>query len=126
VEGEIDMRLTKLAGAGLKLLATGSLSLFMAACYGAPMGWKQLSITVRDPEGAGIPDLSVALREAGTEKDSTVTDASGTAWFMERESCAGMEARITDQDGAANGGSFARKDIDLGDEEAYDVTLSRG
>jgi hypothetical protein len=119
------MRAKRLLGMVLKLLATGTASLFIAACYGVMMQWKKITITAVSPESAAIPGLLVTLRDPMTDVASAGTDASGVAAFDQLFPVAGLQASIVDVDGAANGGQFKRADIDLDKRDAYTVTLNR-
>ena len=108
----------------LKLLATGTFSLFLAACYGVMVQWKKVSALYN---GSGIQGLAVTLFERGSEAESTTTDATGSAIFAFSQSARSLDARvkIEDVDGAANGGYFADAAVTLDSRTEYFVELKK-
>lgn len=110
----------------LKLIATGSVSLILAACYGVVYTMQQISgtFTVRSSEtNEPIPGLKVTLAGAGV-RDNGQTDDNGRFSFDVYPS--GPEpvtATITDVDGTANGGDFGTAVVEYVDGGNRDVIL---
>jgi hypothetical protein len=114
----------KLIALMFKVLATGTITLFIAACYGVMMQWKK--ITARSPEGTGIAGLQVSLFDNEVETgEQESTDADGVAQFVSPMPLEGLTAAIEDVDGADNGGTFAREEIVFDSRDEYDVTMTR-
>jgi hypothetical protein len=112
----------KAIGLLFKFLATGTFTLFIAACYGLPWQWKK--ITARSPASTGIPGLQVTIFDHEVETGmQTSTDADGVAMFG-IPAQEGMTAVIVDVDGLENGGSFAPAEIVLDSRNEYDVTMT--
>lgn len=105
----------------LKLLATGTVSLLIAACYGVPMVFKR--ITALSSGGTGIRGLQVSFLD-GTETAATEsTDADGIALCSVPGFSVIDKAVITDVDGTANGGEYADAVVSIGDADSYAVTM---
>ena len=113
----------KRLGMILKLLATGTFTLFIAACYGVAMEWKK--ITALSPEGTGVPDLNVTLRQDGTDVSTTTTDSLGSAEFAVTGPSGGLTVAIEDVDGVANGGQFQNAEISIDQRDEYTVNLAK-
>jgi len=99
----------------LKFLATGTLSLLIAACYGVAMLWNMKRVTAVSPAGTGIEGLSVTLRIAGQPPSTEFTDDRGIVDFTFRGSFAGATIDVKDLDGPANGGTFQEATVVLDD-----------
>jgi len=112
-------------GIVLKLLATGTITLFLAACYGVMMAMQVKRITARSPENTAISGLKVTLSRDTTEMGNALTDGNGSADFSYPFPLEGATATIEDIDGAANGGDFATKEVVLGTASEYVVTMTR-
>jgi hypothetical protein len=104
-----------------KFLATGTMTLFIAACYGVMMQWKR--IIAHDPEGAGIGGLQVTLLDARNEQ--TFTDPYGVAEFTRFAPLEGLTVTIEDVDGLENGGQFASEWLIFGTMDEYVITMTR-
>jgi hypothetical protein len=104
----------------LKILATGTISLFLAACYGLQMQWKR--ITATSDGTTGIRDLKVTLVDGSGDLCSQFTDAAGLAEIRYFNDMAGFTVRIEDVDGSANG-TYTTREITLGTEQDYAVTM---
>jgi hypothetical protein len=113
----------KSLGTLLKLLATGTISVFLAACYGVMMELKR--ITVVSPEGTGIEALKVTLHDGTEELLSTNTGPSGSVAFATQMITEGMGVTIEDVDGPANGGEFQTAEIALDERDEYSVSMTR-
>jgi hypothetical protein len=107
----------------LKLLATGTISLLLAACYGIAMQFKR--ITALSPAGAGIQGLQVTLIGGGAEMETESTDGNGAAVFslVGLDPVADLQAVIRDVDGTANGGEYEDNTVTIGVDDAYTVTM---
>ncbi len=97
----------------LKLLATGTLSLLIAACYGVRMMWQTKKVVALSPQETGIEGLSVTLRMSGQPDSVELTDSQGSVDFISQESFAGATVDIKDVDGPDNGGSFKETSVVL-------------
>jgi hypothetical protein len=104
----------------LKILATGTISLFLAACYGLQMQWKR--ITATSDGTTGIKNLKVTLVDGTEELFSQNTDVNGLAEIRYFNSMEGYTIRIEDVDGPANG-TYTTREITLGTEQDYAVTM---
>ena len=114
----------KLLALALKFLATGTITLFIAACYGVMMEWKK--IITRSPDGTGIPGLQVNLFDNAVDTGMQAsTDASGVAMVGGPFSINGFTAIIKDVDGDANGGTFGSEEITFDSRDEYDVTMTK-
>ncbi len=106
----------------LKFLATGTVSLFMAACYGVMYSVRHL--TVRDPDSNPIPGLNVTELERGIQHyDPVQTDAQGEVMLFVDWEGEDSVARIEDMDGAENGGDFQTMDVPLNGDVDVAVTV---
>ncbi len=105
----------------LKVLAVGTCSLFIAACYGVMMEFKR--IIALSPEKKAIPDLNVSVYDGPDVLISDQTDQTGTAYLP--GALRGMKAVITDTDGDLNQGSFLDKEITLDAQDERIVEMSR-
>ncbi len=113
----------KIVALVLKLLATGSVAVLMAACYGVTFVMK--TITALAPEGTGIKDLSVTLHDGSSALSVEHTDERGMAMFRSPPALPGLQVAVEDTDGALNGGEFLPTGITLDDRPEYTVTLTR-
>jgi hypothetical protein len=113
----------KLLALAFKLLATGTITLFIAACYGVMMEWKK--ITTRSTDGTRIPGLQVTVFDNAVETGlQASTDATGVAMVGGPFSLNGDTAVIKDVDGADNGGTFTSEEITFDSRDEYDVTMT--
>ena len=117
------MNLVRLSRRLLTLIATGTTSVLIAACYGVNALLEQgvVEVWTRDGFDNPIEGLSVALRCDGGFAETRTTDANGQAEFVlpsavDRESCT---ATITDVDGEENGGEFATETFELNNYDYY-------
>lgn len=109
-----------------KLLATGTMTLFIAACYGPMYIAGRLSFVAKSLEGSGIKGLQVSLFGQTDEliaEDST--DGKGRAAFSVNTFESPISATIVDVDGAANGGTFATADVTVDSLKEYDVEMTK-
>lgn len=114
----------KTIGLVCRLLATGTITLFLAACYGVMMQWKR--ITVRSPENTAIQGIRVTLADGATRLGRALTDEAGNADFDPALGGAdATKAVVEDVDGTANGGEFATREIALDGDTVYTVVLTR-
>ena len=113
----------RILGIVFRLLATGTITLLIAACYGVMMQFKR--ITVRSPEDSAIGGLKVTVSDGDIFQESTLTDSSGRAEFTSGHPLEGAQAVIEDIDGPANDGDFATKEFVLDAESEYFVTMTR-
>ncbi len=122
---------TRLLAAALKLLATGTFALVIAACYGVVMRWKSILVSVRSQEGTPIAGLQVSLLSDGSAIDTEQTDTKGSCIFSQASLPLGTVAvgelavEVRDIDGEANGGRFQEKVVPV-EDSPVSVTLDRG
>ncbi len=103
----------------LYFLVTGSTSVFIAACYGMPVGFGSLgtwTIRTEDGENQPIEGLEVTVLQfvgnspTADTLDRRETDSTGTALFnlttYDQDASHIHQALIRDIDGDANGGTF--------------------
>lgn len=95
----------------LKLLATGSFSLVMSACYGAPMPYQGVRVTTQD--GQPIPDLKLSLQEGNNTVNEVRTDVDGFNGFMIDKPTDNYSILIEDTDGIENLGEFKTMELSL-------------
>jgi hypothetical protein len=108
-----------------KLLATGTMTLFIAACYGVMMEWKK-TIGARDSEGLMINGLRVTLFDDGGETGmQEYTDDSGMVEFVSHTPLEGLTAVLEDVDGPENGGQFSGEELEFDTTDFYLVTMTR-
>ncbi|MBN1646945.1 MAG: hypothetical protein JW874_02830 [Spirochaetales bacterium] len=111
------MKITNRISKVLKLLATGSLSLLLSACYGPQ--FRSLAYTVTNEDDDPVPELRVSLVDSGSNTiDMTSTDSEGFFELLDFDNYTGTESRliiIEDTDGPANQGEFETREIDPDD-----------
>jgi hypothetical protein len=108
-----------------KLLATGTITLFIAACYGVVNVMNKLTLIARSPEGTGIRDLQVSLyQEPADLVSQETTDTEGKAVFMIDNLHPAMKAIVEDIDGPANGGPYKKAEIELDTRNEYTVEMT--
>jgi len=99
----------------LKVAATGSFTLLLAACYGVAymMEAKRGEVTVLNPYSDPIPDLELTLiKNDFIETNLGTTDRLGQAhWEMDDYS--DYKLKIRDIDGTENGGPYAENIINI-------------
>jgi hypothetical protein len=104
----------------LKILATGTCSLVLAACYGMVYTMQELTgsiRTVRADDGAAVPGLEVELHNGAEVLTVGTTDAQGRfSYSITAPDSAEVYATVTDVDGPANGGTFAEKTVPVSDD----------
>ena len=106
----------------LKLLATGSLSLFMAACYGPPAIFDK-TVKVTNKDNIPIPELKITLiNQTDQEIASEFTDKNGIAVFDYTDIGPCDTLKIKDIDSTANDGDFGTREISI-DPEDYDIEV---
>lgn len=114
-----------------KLLAfciTGSVSVVLAACYGAPIDDEEAYISLRafDGDQNPIPGLKVKLSDDNGSFDSTTTSEVGYAnFYLSADQSKNYQAIIEDIDGDANGGLFKSDTIKVSINSDYSVTLNK-
>ncbi|MCK5687831.1 hypothetical protein KAI87_01115 [Myxococcota bacterium] len=114
----------------LLALASGSTSVILAACYGAPVDYdydRQVIINTTTESGQPIEGLQVQIDCATGGTDSALTDYSGEAYVYvpEGTDLASCSVTVTDIDGPENGGEFTEETLTLNDwDESYDVEMS--
>jgi hypothetical protein len=104
----------------LYILITGSTSVFIACCYGPPVGWANLghwTIKTKNKDNKPIYGLEITVLQYVGETvtpdtlDTQITDSTGTSTFSletyNKNAAHRHEAAIRDIDGADNGGQFA-------------------
>ena len=120
----------------LYLLITGSTSIFIAACYGMPVGFGSLGnwiIKVKDEENKPIEGLQITVLQfvGNTAIPDTVdiqqTDSSGESSFFlttyNKDASHRHEAIIHDIDSTENGGFFIDISITKTDSELSNLSL---
>lgn len=120
----------------LYFLITGSTSIFIAACYGMPVGYENHGnwiIKVNDEENKPIRGLKVtAVQLAGNSNNPDTlgiqqTDSSGeTSFFLptyDKDVSYKHQAIIQDIDSTDNGGFFADTSITKTSSEISSLTL---
>ena len=111
----------------LLALTTGVIPVFIAACYGAPMGTGEscndVDGTVKDRNGAPIPNILVRCLQQGSELDSTYSLPGDGSFAL--TTCAGPCDTLTfsDVDDAGSGGAFADKEVPYDGSGTVDVVL---
>jgi len=102
-----ERKMTKLSSL-LRVLITGSFSLLIVACYGAPIDYSGRDIDVRakDKNNQGIEGLELSAYLGGTLKQKTTTDSNGIAVITNTTNS--QYTLITkDVDGTNNGGPYS-------------------
>jgi hypothetical protein len=109
----------------LSLIALGSLSVILAACYGSVAIMNSIAVTVKGKtSGNAIPDIRVSVTDVGGNVlNETTTDAAGQAMLDYAPSTSDSDTgqaffvTATDVDGAANG-TYAeqRKQVPAGNQ----------
>jgi len=116
-------KLLAMLGRICKFIATGTVSLFLAACYGPPVIFKK--IFVQSPDLDPVPEIKVSLFRGGIEISTDIrTDAAGEA-VVPTEGFEDEYLTLDDTDGALNGGEFASQSVPLSAERDYVITLNR-
>ena len=112
----------------LILLATGSISIILAACYGPPTRLQNIRlIRAKDKSGNPIPGLKLKLYKNKHAVDSLMTNTNGEGIFtfedMEKNHI--YTISVEDVDKQTNGGYFLSREILVPDNsEIVDVTVS--
>jgi len=121
IERMNDMK--RILATTLKFLATGTVTLFMAACYGVASLYKH--ITAKTAAGDPIQGLQATLLVDSVEDSlPKTTDADGGVgftvmqWDEERAS-----VKIEDLDDAGNLGNFETQTIDVSSGTEFNVTM---
>ncbi len=108
----------------LAFLATGSMSVILAACYGVPIEdshYKQISTF--DNAGVPIPGLSVSEYNANGLVSTHTTSSNGYV-ALDGYVINQSYVKIEDTDGDANGGDFQTKEVQLlSEQDIYDVEM---
>ena len=126
----------KKTSALLKLIATGSLSIILTACYGmvAPMygipyaikNYGKGRIKTIDGNGKVIPALKVTMLELNKIVSDSVTDDEGEyAYELSSMTEYDNKLRIEDVDGENNGGKFKTRELYVfGSEETEAIYMA--
>lgn len=105
----------------LSLLFAGSLSMVLAACYGAPVDMNNtIFLRTVNTENTPIPGLKVTLNQNNTEILTSYTDSSGIVSYPDlNTSYLGYTVDIHDIDSSENLGVFKQKTIEIGPAQTY-------
>jgi hypothetical protein len=101
---------------------TAAAPVFMAACYGPPIGFYKAGTVVDSVSGAGIPGVQVECLEGGQVMDTRATGTDGSFVMSTDASC--DQLRFTDIDGAANGSYTAQTVAAVDDGTELTVQLA--
>ena len=107
----------------LLALTTGVIPVFIAACYGPATECNEVDGTVKDRNGAPIPNILVRCLNQGSELDATYSLPGDGSFAL--TTCTGpCDALLfSDVDDAGNGGAFADKEVPYDGSGTVDVVL---
>lgn len=109
----------------LHFALTGTFTVILAACYGAPVELQDYKLVkATDQENNPIEGLQVELNADNQLLESQYTDANGVVEFN-NVSQSNVTIRITDVDGTQNGGEFESKEIEADSVNEFDVRLTK-
>lgn len=101
---------------GIAWIITGSFSMILAACYGAPVNYTYYKyMKTTNPDGKPIPGLKVNPYENGNTMGEIITDQEGgfEIPIVEDTKVNDYQLVITDIDTFENLGQFKTKNVDL-------------
>lgn len=92
----------------LRVLITGSFSLLIVACYGAPIDYSgnDIGVQAKDKNNQGIEGLEVSASLGGTLEQKTTTDSNGMA-IITNTTNAQYTLITQDVDGTNHGGPYS-------------------
>lgn len=114
----------------LSFLFAGSLSIVLAACYGAPSDHldKEFSnnYTLQDEQNTPIPGLQTIVTSNSDTIFKQNTDNKGQVYvrFDYEENLADYTLQVSDIDSEQNGGVFKTKEINLSESESK-ITMEK-
>jgi len=111
----------------ISLLFAGSLSMVLAACYGAPIDMQNsISVKTVTENNDAIPGLKVTLQENEQNIDSTYTDSLGNVFYPDLYIYEGNNytIKVEDIDSSQNLGEFTTKTIEIDNSSSdYEITM---
>lgn len=110
----------------LSLLFAGSLSMVLAACYGAPVDMNNtIFLRTVNTENAPIPGLKVTLKQNNSEILSSLTDSLGNVSYPNLNMVDNSYAvDIEDVDSVENLGYFKTQSIDINSSQSdYSIKM---
>ncbi|MGC9366173.1 MAG: hypothetical protein ACP5FK_03910 [bacterium] len=112
----------------LWLIAAGSLSVFLAACYGVTAEMQKIkTVRVTDNSGNPIPNLQLSLCYNTELVKTTRTDSAGVGGFefYSDEELDNYTLTVEDVDGEENLGEFSSQKLSLQETtDLYDITVT--
>lgn len=112
----------------LWLIAAGSLSVLLAACYGVTAEMQKIkTVRATDNSGNPIPNLQLSLSYNSELVETTRTDSTGVGGFefYSDEKLDNYTVTVEDVDGEENLGEFSSQTLSLQETtDLYDITVT--